>query len=58
MSPDDKKRMTWFVLALAVIFMQNIYAETRAERARAAAMVDAAEIKVLLEWAVIRSDRL
>jgi hypothetical protein len=52
----DRKRTLWFVLALVVIFGQGLYANHRAEKARAEAMIDTAEIKALLRWVAIRPD--
>jgi hypothetical protein len=56
MGSDDKKRALWFLLALSVIFVHNLYTHHRAEEAQADAMIDAAEIKALVRWAAWRSD--
>lgn len=51
---DDRKKTLWFVLALALIFLQGVYTNVRADRARAREMIDAAEIKALVSWAAER----
>lgn len=51
----DRKRALWFLLALIVIFVHNVYAHHRAEEAQADAMIDAAEIKALVRWVAWQS---
>lgn len=47
---DDRKRAVWYVLALVVLFIHNVYVQHRMELAQADAIIDAAEIKALVRW--------
>lgn len=50
------RRALWLAFGLAALITQAAIADARAERIRVAQMRDAAEIKALVTWGLVRGD--
>jgi len=50
------QRALWLAFGLAALITQAAIADARAERIRVAQMRDAAEIKALVTWGLVRGD--